>query len=474
MSDDLAQLDAVTIGRELRRRTVSATEVLEAVLAAIERANPRLLAYCTLVPDLARAAAREVDRKLAAGEPVGALAGVPVSIKDLILTRGIRTTGGCVAYADFVPEESDVAVERLIAADAVVLGKTNVSELGYSLTGDNPLFGVTRNPWDPTRSSGGSSAGAAAAVAAGMGPLALGSDGGGSIRVPAAFCGIFGFKPSMGRVPLYPGCRDERFPGLSSWESLEHIGPLTRTVAGAALMMSVIVGPDPRDRHSLPRDDTPWAACLEHDVREWRVGYCAGWGSLPVDPEIRAATAAAAETFRALGCTVEDVVPDWGNPVLQFRALMALDSDLAGMRALAERTGPRTSPNLAKFIAHAWTAEALTEAVKARKTVVNAMARLMTRFDLLLTPTTYAFPPAADKLPDAEDVERPLPLFTCIANMTGQPAASLPAGWSRAGLPIGVQLIGRHLADADVLAACAAFERARPWRQRWPSLSAPR
>ena len=187
-----------------------------------------------------------------------------MAVKDLIFTRGIRTTGGSPLYADFVPEEDDVTVERLRAAGAVILGKTNVSEFGYGGVGHNPLFPTTRNPWNPRLTPGGSSAGSAVAVATGMAPLALGSDGGGSIRIPAAFCGIVGIKASMGRVPLHPGCRDERYPGFSGWESVEHIGPLARTVRDAALMLRVIAGPDPRDRLSLPAGDStgwvPWRA----------------------------------------------------------------------------------------------------------------------------------------------------------------------------------------------------------------------
>lgn len=448
---------------------MSPTEAVDAAIATIERLNGQLNAFCTPTIEQARAEARAIERRLAAGEPLGPLAGVPISIKDLILTRGVRTTGGSLAYADFVPEEDDVVVERVRAASAIVLGKTNVSELGYSLTGDNPVFGVTRNPWDPARSSGGSSAGAAVAVATGMGPVAIGSDGGGSIRLPAAFCGVFGFKPSMGRVPLYPGCRDERFPGLSSWETLEHLGPLSRTVADAALVMSVIAGPDPRDRHSIP-DEVDWSAALRGDVRGRRIGYCRGWGGFAVDPQILAITDAAARGFESdLGCHVEEITLDWGaNPVGQFRTLIALDSDLKGMRALIAQYGERMSPNIRALMGIDWSAEQFTDALRFRKAAVNHIWRLLQRFDFLLTPTTNTLPPPADKAPGAADVERPLPVFTCIANMTGQPAASLPAGYSAEGLPVGLQIMGPHLADAALLGACAAFERARPWADRWP------
>ncbi len=461
---------ATDLARAIRARQLSPTEAVEAAIAVIERLNGKLLAFCTPTLDQARADAKAIEAKLAAGAPVGPLAGVPVSIKDLILTRGVRTTGGSVAYADYVPEEDDIVVERMRAAGAIVLGKTNVSELGYSLTGDNPVFGVTRNPWNPARSSGGSSAGAAVAVATGMGPVALGSDGGGSIRLPAAFCGVFGVKPSMGRGPLYPGCRDERLPGLSSWESLEHIGPLSRTVADAALVLSVIAGPDPRDRHSVP-NDIDWLGAPDRGIAGSRIAYCSTWGNAAVDPQIGALTAAAARVFETdLGCRVEQVALDWGNPVLSFRTLIALDSDLKGMRALIERFGDRMSPNIIGLMKIEWTAEMLTDAVQFRKAVVNRMWRLMQRFDFVLTPVSTGLPPPADKAAGAADFERPLPMFTCISNMTGQPAASLPAGFTPDGMPVGLQIMGRHLGDDRLLAACAAFERARPWHDRWPAV----
>jgi aspartyl-tRNA(Asn)/glutamyl-tRNA(Gln) amidotransferase subunit A len=469
VTQSISRLGAAPLARAIRAKATSPVEALDAAIAVIEAHNPRLLAFCTLALDQARADARALVRTLAAGGNAGPLAGVPVSIKDLILTRDIRTTGGCLAYSDFVPEEDDIVVERLRAAGAIVLGKTNVSELGYSLTGDNPAFGITRNPWDTSLSPGGSSAGAAVAVATGMGPIAIGSDGGGSIRFPAALCGVFGFKPSMGRVPCYPGCRDERFPGLSSWESLEHIGPLTRTVEDAALVMSVIAGPDPRDRHSVPDEASLWRDVGGVSIAGKHIAYCPTWDGVAVDPQVRTLVDAAARTFADdLGCIVEEVAPDWTKLVLNFRTLMAAESDLTGMRALAAQLGERMSPNLRKFLAIDWTAEMLTDAITFRKSVVNKMARLMARYDYLLTPTTSGLPPPADKAPDADDVVRPLPSFTCIANMTGQPAASLPAGWIPSGLPVGVQIIGRHLADRDVLAAAAAFERARPWASRWP------
>ena len=219
-----------------------------------------------------------VDAKIAAGEDPGPLAGVPIGIKDLVATKDILTVMGSPWYRDFVPDEDDICVERLKAAGAVILGKTNVPEFGYSGVGHNPVFPATRNPWNLAMTSGGSSAGSGASVAAGVAPFAIGSDGGGSIRIPSAHCGLFGMKASMGRVPLYPGCRDERYPGVSSWESIEHVGPMSRTVADSALMLSVITGPDPRDRYSIPAGDVDYLKAPTEGIKGLRIAYSEDWG----------------------------------------------------------------------------------------------------------------------------------------------------------------------------------------------------
>ncbi|MDT0421605.1 amidase [Streptomyces evansiae] len=472
-ADALCALPATELSALVRDREVSPVEVVDAVLARMEATEPRLHAFCTPVPERARASARALADRLARGGTAGPLAGVPLGVKDLLPTRGLRTTSGSVAYRDFVPDEDDIVVERVRAADAVVLGKTNTSEFGYSATGHNPLFETTRNPWDTRLTPGGSSAGSAAAVAAGAGPLALGSDGGGSVRVPAALCGLVGFKASMGRVPVYPGCRDERLPGVSGWESLEHIGPLARTVADIGLALSVLAGPDPRDRHSIPCGDVDWRGAVRRGAGEGiaglRIAYSPDLGYLAVDPEVRRVVDAAASVFAdALGCEVERVEPGWADPGDAFAALIMADTDLRGMRALVAEHGEAMSPHLRAMLARAWTAEEFTDAEMVRKGVVNRMARLMARYDLLLTPTSCvpAFPVGIEG--PATIAGRPVPPtawtgFCAPANLTGQPALSLPAGRTGAGLPVGLQLVGRHLADATVLRAAAAFEQASPW-----------
>jgi len=476
LNSEIWRMDAVSLAEMVRTKALSPIEVVEALLAHMEEVDPRLHAFCTPAPDLARETARRLEQRILAGDKLGRLAGVPVSVKDLVLTAGLTTAMGSIAYRDFVPEEDDVVVERLKAADAVILGKTNVSEFGYSAVGHNPVFETTRNPWNPDLTPGGSSAGAGAAVASGMGPLAIGSDGGGSVRIPASLCGIVGVKASMGRVPLYPGCRDERYPGASSWESLEHIGPLTRTVADAALMLSVIAGPDTRDRHSLPAPEFDWMDCLDGDLRGWRVAYSSDFGYVAVEPEVRAIIGDAAKVFeRDLGCRVEEVDPGWDDPYWHFLGLVALDTDLTGMRRLLEEHAQEMTPGLVDFLNRPWTAEELTDAIVARKAFTNHMWRLMRNYDLLLTPT-LAVPPFPVHMPGPEKIAGRIVAnehwtsFMLPANLTGQPAVSVPAGWTEDGLPVGLQIIGRHLDDPSVLRAAAAYEAARPWRDRWPPI----
>ena len=465
---DYAQLSAVEIAHRVHAQAVSAREVTIEALAALEAAEPRIHAFATIAGEDALLAAEDVDARIARGEEVGPLAGVPVAIKDLVLTRGLRTTFGSRLYADYVPEDDDIVVERLKTAGAIVIGKSNASEFGFGAHGRNLLFEVTRNPWDLTRTPGGSSAGSAAAVAAGVCPLSIGSDGGGSIRIPAAFTGLFGMKASMGRVPLWPGCRDERLPGASGWESIEHVGPITRSVADAALMLSVIAGPDPRDRSSLPAGDVDWiAAARTAPRRGLRVAYWPQWGSQPIDPRVRATVdTAVAEFADAYGFEIEIGAPPPIEISAAFASIIALETDLTGMRRLIAEKGEPVSAAVASLLAKRLPLEAATDAITTRKAFANAMARVMARFDLILTPTLPVLPFGAESEgPDEIDgcVVGPNDWcpFTFPFNLTGQPAASVPCGLVD-GLPIGLQIVGPHLGDAVTLSAAAAFERMRP------------
>ena len=476
-SNEICRIDAVHLAGLIRTKQLSAVDVTRAVIERMNQLDPHLHAFCTPTPELAIEAAARVEKNIMAGVAVGPLAGVPVAVKDLICTKGIKTVSGSWAYADFVPDEDDVVVERLKQADAIIIGKTNVPEFGYSGVGHNPVFATSRNPWNTNLTPGGSSAGSGAAVASGMGPIALGSDGGGSVRIPSSFSGLFGMKASMGRVPLYPGTKDERYPGVSSWEALEHIGPMSRTVADSALMLSVIAGPDDRDSRSLPYErDFDWLTALQGDLKGKRVAYSADLGYAAVDSRVRKIVGDAVKVFeRDLGCIVEEANPGWDNPYDGFWGMVMRESDLRGLRAMADRLGDKMTPHLAAILRTEWTAEQFTDAMLVRKAVTNKMWRFMRNYDLLITPT-LAVPPfeigiQGPTVIDGRQVDQFEWLhFTYPFNLTGQPAATVPAGWTTDGLPIGLQIIGRHLDDALVLRASACFEAAQPWKHRWPGM----
>lgn len=477
LAKEIGPMTAVDIAAKVKSKALSAAEVAEAALERMEAFEPYIHAFCTPGHEVARSAAKAVDAKIAAGEDPGPLAGVPIGIKDLVATKDLKTVCGSMVYKDFVPEEDDLVVDRLRSAGAVILGKTNVPEFGYSAVGHNPVFETTRNPWNLDMTPGGSSAGSGASVACGVSPFAIGSDGGGSIRIPSAHCGLYGIKASMGRVPLYPGCRDARYPGISSWESLEHIGPMSRTVEDSALMLSVIAGPDARDRHTIPIE-FDWMETLKREFKGKKIAYSEDWGYAAVDPRVREIARNAAKVFESdLGCVVEEVNPGWEDPYGAFWGLVALESDLAGMREWLPEHAHHMSPHLVDFLSRPWTAEDLTNANIARKALNTRMAHFMADYDLLLTPT-LAVPPFPVGSQGPEKVEGRIvhPVmwlcFTFPINMTGQPAATVPAGWTDDGLPVGLHLVGKHLDDPTVLAASAAFEAARPWKDKWPALVA--
>jgi aspartyl-tRNA(Asn)/glutamyl-tRNA(Gln) amidotransferase subunit A len=445
---------------------MSAVEVTEAVLARIDALNPRLNAFCLVSADEARRAAREADIAVTKGEPLGALHGVPVSLKDVIFTRGLRTTGGSRLFAEAVPDEDAVVVARLKAAGAVVLGKTNTSEFGHKAITENPMFGVTRNPWNLDLTPGGSSGGAAAAVASGLGPVALGTDGGGSIRLPAAFCGVYGLKPSWGRVPQHPG-----FPG---WDHLSCTGPLTRTVRDAAAVLDVIAGADDRDRESLPREPGAYLEACDDGIKGWHVAWSPDLGYASVDPAVLALCENAAAEFESLGCHVEVVNPGWEDIEATFATLVAAQFYGVWSDQLPEAE-KQLDPTLVKLIRKGGSVTA-RDYVLARERIKQYWLEVVTflaRFDLLLTPTVAVPPFPAAGRPPRQIEDRALSVlgwmpFTFPFNLTGQPAASVPAGLTDDGRPVGLQIVGRRHADRAVLAASAAFEAACPWSERRP------
>jgi aspartyl-tRNA(Asn)/glutamyl-tRNA(Gln) amidotransferase subunit A len=468
-NEELCWLPATTLAALIRKRKVSPVEVVDAVLDRIERVNPALNAFVLVTADDARRQAKAAERALTRkGARLGPLHGVPFSVKDLVITKGVRTTFGTPLYRDHVPAEDAPMVERLKGAGGIMLGKTNTPTFGWIGATHNLLFGITRNPWKLGRTPGGSSGGASAAAAAGLGPLHVGTDGGGSIRIPASCAGIFGHKPSYGRIPTYPTS--------GAW-SLSHIGPMTRTVADAALVMNVCAGPDERDQYSLPAGGVDHVKALSGTLKGLRVAWAADLGfAEAVDPEVVAVCARAARAFRELGCKVDEVEPRWPSPKdaweqifcggIAARMAPYLDrpSEIdAGLLAIIETAlkNPPTRYVQAWFDRLAWW---------------QHPRAFFEKYDLLLTPT-IACKPFEVGLDNPTEIagRRVTPYawipFTYPFNLTGQPAASVPAGFTRDGLPVGLQIVGRRFDDAGVLRAAAAFERARPWAERRPPLT---
>ena len=465
--DELCYESATTLATRIRARELSPVEVVDTFLDRIERINPALNAYCTVTADLARAEARRIEAAIQGGEDVGPLAGVPVSIKDLLITNGVRTTRGSLLFADAVPNEDAPVVERLRAAGAVSLGKTNTPEFGWKGVTDNRLFGVTRNPWNLERTPGGSSGGAGAAVAAGLGPLAIGTDGGGSIRIPSSFCGIFGLKPTYGLVPAYP----------PSWaEALAHTGPMTRTVRDAALMLNVIAGYDRRDRNSFPIGPVDYLEGIGTGIRGARVAWSPDLGYATVDPEVLIACERAARRFEGLAGTVETASPGFADVGRSWELLFygAIGGAIAQLPTGWE---DRIDPGLAALVqrARSWSAFDHAQAFLTRAQVYDSIRRFFERYDLLLTPS-IAVPPFEIGINSPREIAGrsanglSWSPFTLPFNLTGQPAATVPGGWTADGLPIGLQIVGRRHEDALVLRAAAAFEEAAPWADRRPRM----
>jgi aspartyl-tRNA(Asn)/glutamyl-tRNA(Gln) amidotransferase subunit A len=468
-SVDLCFMSATDLARAIRAKEVSPLEAVDAVLDRIAAINPSINAVVTVTEDLARGVARNVEKRVIRREPVGPLAGVPVTIKDLIMVKGVRTTWGSRIFERFVAPDDAPAVERLREADAVIIGMTNSPEFGYRATTDNPVFGETRNPWSLEHTPGGSTGGGAAAVAAGMGQLTLGTDAGGSIRIPASCCGVFGFKPTLGRVPAAPV-----YGGL---ETLSHTGPLSRTVRDAALAMSVIAGPDTRDLGSLSDDGTDWVAAPEGGITGLRVAWTPDWGYAPVDPEVLTITEAAVRRLSGAAASIDVASPRFTDPSDAFGVLFPAVV-AARLEGYLGEWRTRMDPGLVKYIEIGQRPSAVdfVQAGNVRRALNDAFRDFFRTYNLLLTPTLAAPPLPLGRHFYEEIAGKPVgPLgwlaFTFPINMLGYPAATVPAGWTAAGLPVGLQIIGPRFADSLVLRAAAAFEAVQPWADRRPPLS---
>lgn len=462
---DICYTPATELLQRFRTRELSPVEVTGVILERIGELNPTLNAYLTVTVERALEDALKAERAWGGAGECGPLCGVPISIKDLTPTRGIRTTRGSLLYEDAVPDEDGVFVERVYAAGAVMLGKTNTPEFGWKGDSGNRLIGPTHNPWKQGRTAGGSSGGAAAAVAAGLGPLAQGSDGAGSIRIPAGFCGVFGLKPSFGLVAYYPP---------SSVEPLAHLGPITRTVRDAALLLNVVGQFDSRDRNSY-RHDTDFLAACEGGVKGLRVAWSPDLGFAAIDPEVRELTERAAWRMTELGCEVDEIRIELPDPwpivdVLWLAAQAGLHRD--NFEQVREAIDPGRVPLVER--GRELSAVDLYDAYNARTAYYGQMQAAMQGYDLLVTPQlpVTAFT-AGENNPaqiDGRDVSYlSWTAYTYPFNATGHPAASVPCGFASDGLPVALQFVGNWRDDATVLRAAAAFEEMAPWADKRPT-----
>jgi aspartyl-tRNA(Asn)/glutamyl-tRNA(Gln) amidotransferase subunit A len=459
IGDDIAYKSAAELTALYARRALSPVEVAQALFARLDVLQPKLNAFCVVDRDGALAAARLSERRWRTTQPLSPVDGVPATIKDLMLMRGLPTRRGSHLIENVPDTEDSPGVARLKEAGAVILGKTTTPEFGWIAVGDSPLTGITRNPWNLERTPGGSSAGAAAACAAGIGVLNLGSDGAGSIRIPACFSGVFGIKPSFGLVPAYPP---------SPMGLLSHHGPLTRTVGDAAAMLNVLSRPDARDPYGLPEHRGDFRDGIEEGVRGWKIAYSPDLGYAKVDPEIAAAVARAAKQFEELGAHVEEVGKIFDSPREALLTLWGAGAAriIAGIPAERLKLCDPGFVAVAEAGAHINAVDYLGADLQ-RTALGRTMGAFHQTYDLLLTPMMPV--PA---LPVGEDLNDPSDEhwvdwspFSYPFNMTRQPAASIPCGLTSGGLPIGLQIVGRLHDDARVLRAARAFEATQPVRR---------
>jgi aspartyl-tRNA(Asn)/glutamyl-tRNA(Gln) amidotransferase subunit A len=453
---------AVDIARRVKSGEVSAAAVVDACLAQIEKLQPRLNAFVTVCADEARAQAAEIDRARSAGKPLGPLAGVPVSVKDILNTKGVRTAWGSRLMERNVPGEDAAAVRRLKDAGAILIGKTTTPEFAYKLLTDSPISGVTRNPWDPELTPGGSSGGSAVAVAAGMGPLSLATDAGASTRLPAACCGILGLKPTLGRVP------HNQVP--DAFNNFVHLGVMARTVDDCELMLEAIAGPHASD---------PWSLIRGQDrISQLRVEWRPLLGNTLLDDEVRGLCE---QALAAMDAQVRTVDEPFENAEAPWRVLQQSNWAARWFSKLAE-VEPKIEPGFAAGIraGGAYSGQQLLAATVKRTELFRKVQGWFERCDIVATPTMSRPPMSATHQVDepitingqpAGDMRVAWAPYLNVFNLTGHPALSVPAGFTRAGLPVGLQLVGRWHAEHDLFAAARRLERARPWADKQPNFN---
>jgi aspartyl-tRNA(Asn)/glutamyl-tRNA(Gln) amidotransferase subunit A len=472
---EFAFASAVQIADMVARKVVSPVEVIEDALERIEKSQAKLNAFITICADEARAAAWEAEAAVMLGDPIGPLHGVPFAVKDLVNTAGVKTTFGSVALADNVPEADSVAVARLKAAGAILVGKTTTPEFGHKCFTEAPLFGRTANPWDLSRTCGGSSGGAAAAAAAGLVPIGIATDGGGSSRIPAACCGVVGFKQTLGLVPhdLTP----------DGFGNQSHITPMTRTVMDTALMLQAMVGPDRCDPHSLGLEPPDFiaAAQADGDLAGVRIAWRPLLGNDKLSSEVRATCEAALAALEELGAIITPV-DDSFRTTEPIWLVLTQSFWNARFRRYVGQYGNRMSETLIRQMdtGAAHSAVALQEAMFERTRVFREIETWFADYDLVVTPTLSRtalpidhdfFAPIEIDGEIADTVRKSWYPYTLPFNLSGNPAVTLPCGIATDGLPIGLQLVGPHRGDAQLLRTAALYEKARPWDGHRPQVS---
>lgn len=468
--DDICFMSACDTLDKIKSQELTSQEITETVIERIEKVNPIINAFCTPTFEIAREMAKLSDEKVKKGQKIRLIEGIPTSLKDEILTKGIRTTFGSKMFENFVPLEDDVIVKRLRNEGCVILGKTNLPAFGYKGVTDNKIFGTTKNPWDIERTPGGSSGGAAASIASGLGYLALGSDGGGSIRIPSSFSGVYGIKPSFGRIP------HDAMATSGAIGTLVHKGPLVRYVRDAAIMLDVMVGEDDIDRYSLPKPSFSFLEKLNETPKNLKIGFSLDLGFVKIiDPEVEKSVLDSMQKFEEFDWSVEN------NKRIKIK-----DADrvlqtywFSGFQATAQAGNQdEEGINYMAQVASKFTVKDLKWADLQRERIYQEICKHFKKFDILITPTLAcpAFKLGTDWAHeiDGKDVSEDALAwqpYTYPFNLSGHPAASIPCGWSKKGLPIGMQIVGKRLDDLTVLQASQAFEEIAPWQDKRPKFN---
>jgi len=469
--EDICYLPAYQMAEKITTQELTSLEITEIIIERIEKINPTINAYCTTTYDLARDMAKKADERVKNNENLPLLNGIPTSIKDLVPVKGVRTTFGSKIFENYIPDEDAVVVKRLKDAGCVILGKTNTPEFGFKGATDNLIFGPTLNPWNLEKASGGSSGGAAASVVSGMGPLAQGSDGGGSIRHPACFCGCYGLKPSFGRVPIYP--RDR-----ITIQTLSVVGPIVNHVSDAALMLDAMKGPFEGDRFSLPEDNISYFNHINEKPKKLKIGYSLDLGFAKIiNNEVEKAVLNSVKKFETLGWETEEAKIKGVDPSRAFHAIWLVTFGY-GLEPYLKEWRDKFDPVLVNWVEAGtrFPASILPQAMKTRLNFYQTIFKAFKNYDLLVTPTTAvpAFELGINSPAKIEGIKvgptgwQP---FTFPFNLTGHPAATIPCGWTSDNLPIGMQIVGKRFEELLVLQVSKAFEEMAPWQDKRPQFN---